>query len=809
MSLNGNSNGNDICVSGMSGRFPLSDTTDEFAKNLFSGVDMVTDDDSRWPLGMFDMSNRMGKIQNYQSFDNGFFGLPNDMLEELDPQSRLLLEVSYESMLDSGVNPQSLRGSNTGVYVGLTIYKNCDGFPDDVHPDVDGSLQTTIFQTLFEAKNLYASRISFVNDLKGPTFMVDTACSSSLSAMTLAYNDLLLDNTDAAIVCGTHMVFEPFINQFQQELGLCSPRGVSAVFDESADGYVKSEAVCCLFLQRRRKARRVYAQVVSARVNVDGYKKMGMFFPSAESQAELMRKTCKAAKVDPTQVTYVETHGTGTKVGDPQEVKAIYNAYCEGRTEPLPLGALKSNMGHPEGSSGVSALVKVLIAYENECLAAVNNFGIGGANAHVLLEPNHKLGTSDGFLIAETIPRIVNICGRTEDAVKYVMDFIQNNPKGVTNDFLALLAQTMKYTPNVNSSGMPFRGSLILKKVSEENNEINYEYKRQMGVMKGKSARPLWLLFPGLGGQWPAMAAALMPIKIFADKVEECHQILHEFGVDLKHMLLSEDKTSMSTMTAKFCSTTAIEIALFEVMKALDITPDDKLKDLPTDAIILELGPHSIFPKVVSETLDNSTYVSLIKRNANDTNLETFMAGLATLYESGVNLSIEKLYPVVEWPVARNTQSISSLMRWDHSRKFEHRLYPQKYCRLTAGDYNFTVDASMHQSHAFYLDHAVDGNVLFPATGYLMLAWRKLAVSRGKAWYQLPVIFENVQLKRAVFLNDVNKTNLRVKYFPNTDEFCVLENDNVCVVGKVRTPDDEVLLTPNAILERQKLMAST
>ena len=115
---------------------------------------------------------------------------------------------------------------------------------------------------------------------------------------------------------------------------------------------------------------------------------------------------------------------------------------------------------------------------------------------------------------------------------------------------------------------------MIIKKVSENNNEIQYEYKKQMGVMKDKTLRPLWLLFPGLGGQWPAMAKALMPIKIFADKVEECHQILAEFGVDLKNLLLSEDKTTISTMTAKFCSTTAIEIALFEVMKAIDITPD-------------------------------------------------------------------------------------------------------------------------------------------------------------------------------------------------------------------------------------------
>ncbi|CAG2120323.1 unnamed protein product, partial [Medioppia subpectinata] len=375
--------------------------------------------------------------------------------------------------------------------------------------------------------------------------------------------------------------------------------GVAAVLDQNADGFIKGEAVCCAFLQRRRDARRVYACMVNAKMNIDGNKTTGMFFPLADAQQELMIDTYTEVNINPLDLTYFEAHCTGTKAGDPQEIKAIYNAYVKapGRTQPLPLGALKSNMGHAEAGSGVAALIKVCIAYENECippnlnmkqlkdeclpycppikpivepmpykpgLAAVSNFGIGGANAHVLLEPNHKLGTSDGLRIAETIPRIVNICGRTEDAVKYVMDFIQNSPKRVTNDFLALLAQTMKYTPNVHSSGMPYR---------ETNNNFNYEYKRQLGFQKGKSVRPLWLLFPGLGGQWPAMAKALMPIKIFADKVEECHQILQEFGMDLKTMLLSEDKASMATMTAKFCSTTAIEIALFEVMKALDITP--------------------------------------------------------------------------------------------------------------------------------------------------------------------------------------------------------------------------------------------
>ena len=115
---------------------------------------------------------------------------------------------------------------------------------------------------------------------------------------------------------------------------------------------------------------------------------------------------------------------------------------------------------------------------------------------------------------------------------------------------------------------------MVIKRASEDTEGIKYSYKRQMSEMKGKTVRPLWLLFPGLGGQWTAMAKALMPIDIFRNKVEECHQILTEFGVDLKYLLLSEDKNAISTMTAKFCATTAIEMALFEVLKALDITPD-------------------------------------------------------------------------------------------------------------------------------------------------------------------------------------------------------------------------------------------
>jgi fatty acid synthase len=144
-----------------------------------------------------------------------------------------------------------------------------------------------------------------------------------------------------------------------------------------------------------------------------------------------------------------------------------------------------------------------------------------------------------------------------------------------------------------------------------------------------------------------------------------------------------------------------------------------------------------------------------------------FLSGLATLYELGYNLSIENLYPRVEWPVARNTPSINSLIKWDHSTELSVRKYPEWFDRSNASDMNYTVNCKDKGDRA-YLDHAVDGNPIFPATGYLMLAWRKLAASVGKLWYKVPVVFENVQLKRATFLSDEKNTKLKVKYYPLT-----------------------------------------
>ncbi|XP_054160814.1 fatty acid synthase-like [Oppia nitens] len=981
-------NDNDIVISGMSGRFPLSDNIDEFADNLYNGIDMITEDDTRWPLDLYGMCQRMGKVRNIDKFDGFFFGLMQQLVDEIDPQSRILLETTYEAIVDAGINPQSLRGSRTGVYIGVSLYACIEGLPEELQPDLRSNKQQTLLQTMGNQKGLQANRVSYVFDFKGPSMVVDTACSASLAAVNLAVNDLKLGNIDYAIVGGTHMTFEPFVSQIGQEVSLCSPRGVSAVLDQNADGFVKADGVASVLMQHRHRAKRVYGQVLASRLNIDGKKTRGMFFPSAESQQDLMVMTYKEANVDPLTVNYIEAHCTGTRAGDPQEVSAIYNAYCAlpGRREPLPLGLLKSNIGHTEGCSGMASIIKVLISFENECIppninlrqikdeckqycpplypnteklpynpciAGVNNFGIGGVNGHVLIKCNDKLADDEVNLkIAEPIPRIVNICGRTEAGIQHVFDFIEKTPHKITRDFLALLTDTMKVSPSVNSAGFPYR------------------------VFNEKTVRPVWLLFSGLGGQWPAMAKALMPIDIFRNKVEECHQILLEFNVDLKHWLLSEDNTSISTMTSKFCTTTAIELALFDVIKALDINVDgiighsfgeiacayadgclttkeamivsyfrgavtendkkipkglmavvglsrnevkklcpqgvyvvcnnakdnvvvsgesslvkqmiddlngrevfvrllesneipyhssylqssakpmtanikkylpkprlrskkwlstavletepkddglryasaeyfvhnllnpvhfyDKLQELPSDAIVIELGPHSVFEKVVKRTLNDCRYLSTIKKHSNDTNLDRFLSTIAALYELGLNPAIERLYPSIGWPVSRNTQSIGSLIRWDHKQSYAVRKYPEYFCRATASDFNFTINIAF-KDEGFYADHCIDGNLLFPATGYLLLAWRHFAAHRGRTWMQTPVVFENIQFRRPVFLSESTATRLKVRYFENTGDFVILENSNVTCVGKVRAPpiSDDFLICQQYVNDGQ------
>ena len=175
------------------------------------------------------------------------------------------------------------------------------------------------------------------------------------------------------------------------------------------------------------------------------------------------------------------------------------------------------------------------------------------------------------------------------------------------------------------------------------------------------------------------------------------------------------------------------------------------LPHAPDDAIVIEIAPHSLFEGLIKRTLKNVNYVGLIKRNDNQHNLETFISSIGQLYQLGINPSIENLYPKVEWPVAVGTQSISSLMKWDHNDSYFVKKFPEFHFKSIASDLVFEL-ALDDPDDMFLQDHVIDGKIIFPATGFLMLAWRRLAVQRGQQWNELPVVFENVHFRRAVIM---------------------------------------------------------
>lgn len=373
------------------------------------------------------------------------------------------------------------------------------------------------------SRSMFANRISYTFDLQGPSYAMDTACSSSALAINQAVLGLRTGQCEAAVVGGVNICLRPVSALQFHKLNMLSPDGKCKFLDESGNGYVRSETCSVMLLQKKSEAKRIYATIIHAKTNTDGYKDEGITFPSSESQAALMNSTLKEAKVDPKQVKYIEAHGTGTGAGDPTETRAIAQVFCEDRKEPLLIGGVKSNLGHSEPASGLCSIAKVLIAFENKSIPAslhfnkpnpnipalisgalkpiventpfvdsivpVNSFGFGGVNVHILLKPHQKEITEESYKIIETIPRLIPVCGRTEESVNNIFDFLEQNPKKLTRDLLALLNDISQTT---ESSGMNYRGYLLAKQNDEEK---TISFSRDVARVPEK--RPVWFVFSG------------------------------------------------------------------------------------------------------------------------------------------------------------------------------------------------------------------------------------------------------------------------------------------------------------------------
>ncbi|MCP4655465.1 MAG: acyltransferase domain-containing protein [bacterium] len=410
-----------IAMVGMACRFPGAGGVEDFWRLLREGRSAVDEvGDRRVGLSVDPALEHGGLLDDVDRFDADFFRISPREAERMDPQQRLLLEVAWHAFEDAGLPPARFAGRPVGVFVGISG----SGYS---LPEIAGADSPEPEQLTGTLCSIAPNRLSYFFDFRGPSLAVDTACSSSLVAVHLACQSLWQGDAELALTAGSNLILESFVSRALRRTGVLASDGRSKTFDAAADGYVRGEGVAAVVLrplaEARRAGDRIYALIRASAVNQDGATN-GLTAPNGGAQEAVIRQALARAGVAPAEVDYVEAHGTGTLLGDPIEAKALGRVLADQRpaARPCALGSVKTNIGHLEAAAGIAGLIKVALMLhhrelvpslhfekpnpyipferlrlrvqqvcepwsgERPRIAGVSSFGIGGTNAHTVLE---------------------------------------------------------------------------------------------------------------------------------------------------------------------------------------------------------------------------------------------------------------------------------------------------------------------------------------------------------------------------------------------------------------------------------------
>jgi len=502
---------NRIAVIGMSGRFPGARNVNEFWNNLKNGVSSVTEvPKERWDIDeYFDSDSKKpfktisrwgGFIDGIEEFDPEFFNISPRESTYMDPQQRLLLEEAWKAIEDSGYQDNELSNKSIGIFLGAR-----KGDYDNLIRE--NNVPVDLYIALGCDLSILPSRIAYYLNLKGPCMSIDTACSSSLVAIHEACNSLRNEECEMALAGGVSLMCSPEEFIRSSKLGLLSKDGKCKTFDNKADGIALGESVGVVVIKRLDKAikdnDRIYAVISGSGVNQDG-KTNGITAPSTVSQFRLLKDTYDKFHINPKDITYVECHGTGTKLGDPIEINALTKAFrlYSKENNYCSLASVKTNIGHTVASSGVVGLIKIILSMKykqiaptlnykqlnehldiknspfiiNEHLkswnrpriAAINSFGLSGTNCHMVIsewDEDKKINTSKNkyFLIPISAKSKESLINKVED----LRNWLNNYKEEVSIDDIV-------YTLQKGRSHFRYRLAYIVSSIEDLINKLQY-----------------------------------------------------------------------------------------------------------------------------------------------------------------------------------------------------------------------------------------------------------------------------------------------------------------------------------------------
>ncbi|HEX7169450.1 MAG TPA: beta-ketoacyl synthase N-terminal-like domain-containing protein, partial [Rubrobacter sp.] len=620
-----NTNREPIAIIGIGCRFPGANGPEAFWNLLREGLDAITEiPPDRFDVGdVYDPKPGMpgklntkwgGFLEGVDEFDPYFFGISSREASAMDPQQRVLLEVTWEAIEDAGLVPEKLDAGRVGVFSGT-----CNSDYGSLLEDPAG---IDIYVAGGNALSVLSGRLSYALGLQGPSMTVDTACSTSLVAVHLACQSLHSGESTVALAGGVNLIFSPKPYMAFSSAQMLASDGRCKFGDSRADGFVRSEGAGVVVLKPLSAALAdgdtVYAVIRGSAVNNDGDSGGLLMTPSRPGQEAVFEEAYRSAGVSPGEVQYVEAHGTGTSVGDPVEMQALGAVVGEGRQEedPCVVGSVKTNIGHTEGAAGVAGLIKTSLALKHKTIppslhlrepnpnipwqnlpltvqrelgpwpdspgparAGVSSFGISGTNAHVVLEeaPEAPPAETGVNTTAHLLPLSAHSPEALADTARAYVGFLRGE-EGADSPL-----EDVCYTAGVRRTHHAHRLALVggSREQLVEHLEAYLEGESRPGMSSGRKLgdlrRKLVFVFSGQGSQWVGMGRELLEQEpAFREAMERCDRAIREYtGWSVLEELAADEASSrLAEVDVVQPAIFAVQVSLAALWRSWGVEPD-------------------------------------------------------------------------------------------------------------------------------------------------------------------------------------------------------------------------------------------